>query len=409
MLAWILACAHDPSGSPAPRSPDEVSVDTSSPAAPPCEPGPEPALACLPTVNARPEAATCPPLADTALTPTSARAVPILTDAGYLVCDRVPPGTRVRIETAAETLEGEWVASHVEDYWYDGGAFSGPIDDPRRVTQVLFDPALADDDPRRDRALRFVSSDDIASMRVVPAPDPPPPAYLAWLRARGLCLHAGLLGDDGDPVLFVDRGNLDPRDHLREIGLGLFAWDLVQTAPDGCGVPRAFSSTGADDADHYVWDRPLVLPVGGRLGPDGDEAIVLSARGSHPDIAPQCTVTDADPGEENEVVVALAGRFQLAVVHLREGSLPNAVGDRIREGALLGRIGNSGLTQFPHVHVTLLWDDSGRESGRPWSVPVEFCDGEAAGDAGGASAPFDHGVPAVHTWLSPTPFTVDAW
>jgi hypothetical protein len=56
----------------------------------------------------------------------------------------------------------------------------------------------------------------------------------------------------------------------------------------------------------------------------------------------------------NHVVVALGrGRFAM-YAHLKPGSVRVKRGDRIRAGDILGRIGNSGNTDFPHLRFQLM-------------------------------------------------------
>jgi murein DD-endopeptidase MepM/ murein hydrolase activator NlpD len=47
------------------------------------------------------------------------------------------------------------------------------------------------------------------------------------------------------------------------------------------------------------------------------------------------------------------GRFAY-YAHLQPGSLAVAVGDRVRPGQLLGLLGNSGNTDFPHLHFHVM-------------------------------------------------------
>ena len=40
-------------------------------------------------------------------------------------------------------------------------------------------------------------------------------------------------------------------------------------------------------------------------------------------------------------------------VHLRKGSIPVKVGDKVKRGQLIGRVGNSGGTNVPHLHFAM--------------------------------------------------------
>ena len=47
------------------------------------------------------------------------------------------------------------------------------------------------------------------------------------------------------------------------------------------------------------------------------------------------------------------GEFSLTC-HMRGGTVPIKVGDEVKAGQLLGRVGNSGLSQIPHIHFNLM-------------------------------------------------------
>jgi len=73
----------------------------------------------------------------------------------------------------------------------------------------------------------------------------------------------------------------------------------------------------------------------------------------------------------------------------------------IDAGVELGRIGNSGTSLEPHLHLALLhWD---RARARFWSVPVDFLDVHAATGATGSS-PHARYAPLGGAWISAEPF-----
>lgn len=55
----------------------------------------------------------------------------------------------------------------------------------------------------------------------------------------------------------------------------------------------------------------------------------------------------------NGVVVRHAGGWESRYCHLRTGSVAVEPGDRVKRGDVLGRVGMSGRTEFPHVHIEL--------------------------------------------------------
>ena len=74
-------------------------------------------------------------------------------------------------------------------------------------------------------------------------------------------------------------------------------------------------------------------------------------------------------GLGNHVGIEVAPRQFLFIGHLQPGSVAVAIGDHIVAGQLLGRVGNSGNSSEPHVHLHL------QDSTRPYfgeGIPFEF-------------------------------------
>jgi hypothetical protein len=71
----------------------------------------------------------------------------------------------------------------------------------------------------------------------------------------------------------------------------------------------------------------------------------------------------------NYVVLELAGRRFVHYAHLQKGSVSVRPGQRVRRGERLGRLGNSGNTNGPHLHFNVL-DSASMEEGE--GVPFAF-------------------------------------
>lgn len=208
--------------------------------------------------------------------------------------------------------------------------------------------------PRHERlAAIFHPSSDARPLEIVPAGSADASAdeqpFLRAQRARGVMLPR--LPVDG--VWYVAQAS--DGYHLRENGYGDFAWDLVRIDDHG----RQSCGSGTTNSDYYAWDEPVTLPFDG---------VVTSIIRDQPDGNVGCYTY----GAGNAVFVRMQGRFIVAFLHLRHGSIPESIepGAKLASGALLGRVGNSG-TQFPHLHISLLYDDINR-TGRTWGIPVEF-------------------------------------
>jgi peptidase M23-like protein len=66
------------------------------------------------------------------------------------------------------------------------------------------------------------------------------------------------------------------------------------------------------------------------------------------------------------------GALRVLLAHLRRGSLEVALGDSIRAGQIVGRIGNSGNTNEPHLHISAVAADSADPWWHASGVPITF-------------------------------------
>lgn len=131
---------------------------------------------------------------------------------------------------------------------------------------------------------------------------------------------------------------------------GQFAIDAMGMSPN---YAVQVSDRFEQNTDLAGFGRDLIAPAAGR---------VVSARGDRPDQPvpgesnPDYHVPEfrgaGDPG--NHVIIDHGdGEFTM-VAHLMAGSLRVAAGQRVAQGDALGRLGNSGDSFAPHVHVQLM-------------------------------------------------------
>jgi len=88
---------------------------------------------------------------------------------------------------------------------------------------------------------------------------------------------------------------------------------------------------------------------------------VRGVRDGMPDVryAPENASTIENRECGNGVVIAHANGWETQYCHMRQGSVRVTPGDGVQAGAVLGQIGLSGKTQFPHLHLSV------RKDGRP--------------------------------------------
>lgn len=115
-----------------------------------------------------------------------------------------------------------------------------------------------------------------------------------------------------------------------------YALDLIRLDTAG----RSYHGDRGQLASYYAWDSPVYAPVGGR---------VVAAVGDLPDQPPGVPDPGHPPG--NHVVLETADGVRVWLAHLRRGSVAVGAGEAVSAGRLVGRVGNSGNSTEPHLHL----------------------------------------------------------
>lgn len=92
-----------------------------------------------------------------------------------------------------------------------------------------------------------------------------------------------------------------------------------------------------------------------------------------PDLAGEINGRDCGNG----VVVAHESGWETQYCHMKEGSVTVVTGEQVGRGDVLGQVGLSGRTQFPHVHISVrrsgaVVDPFAPDGDRTCSVDVEY-------------------------------------
>ncbi len=148
-----------------------------------------------------------------------------------------------------------------------------------------------------------------------------------------------------------------------------WAYDLLVTR-DG----KSHKGDGAICADYYIDDLPVLAPADG---------LVHAVRDGDPDMPIGELGGGTDPGG-NQVILEVASNEYLFLCHLRPGSILVKPGDRVRAGQPLARVGNSGNTSEPHLHIHL---QDTPDLGLGEGIPLLFHDYRSAGRR------FDRAIP----------------
>jgi murein DD-endopeptidase MepM/ murein hydrolase activator NlpD len=151
---------------------------------------------------------------------------------------------------------------------------------------------------------------------------------------------------------FVSSGHDFGIEHRRWYNRSHFAWDLIRV--NEAGEPGA----GPALAESFSFGQPVVTPAAGT---------VLEVRDGGEDQAP------GHPGsreEANFVLIDHGAGEHSRLVHLKKGSIRVRPGEHLQANQLIGEVGNSGMTDGPHLHVAFETQGVDASTGERVSVPL---------------------------------------
>ncbi|KNY29305.1 M23 family metallopeptidase [Pseudobacteroides cellulosolvens] len=111
-----------------------------------------------------------------------------------------------------------------------------------------------------------------------------------------------------------------------------------------------------DLSKYEMFSEPLYSPCEGE---------VWSVEDGNEDLKPSKNEIYAP---SNNVVIKFNENYYVALHHLKRDSIKVAAGDKVKQGQLLGEIGNSGNTTIPHLHIQVWKNDGTNYIG----VPIHF-------------------------------------
>ena len=237
--------------------------------------------------------------------------------------------------------------------------------DPRKTLEI-FNPMaelpLAYAFERMDFELRFISKDtDNLQSQISIKPIVYEQKTVLDLQFQGICLIT-----DGHDFLAHHRRIPLMNPYVSKIGLagncGRFAYDFTLANLNG----TIYKQDGSTVEDYYGWGKPVFCPGDGK---------VVSAAGDKPDnskIRQSSIPLSPEEFEQLRIqaferlrklgmkeilgnhVIIDHGNSEFSVLdHMQQNSVKVDVGDEITRGNLIGKIGNSGDSWFPHIHYEL--------------------------------------------------------
>lgn len=142
-----------------------------------------------------------------------------------------------------------------------------------------------------------------------------------------------------------------------EIGVDCYAVSFVNAG--ATSDPRDYACGSLTYSEHRGTDFRVIDMMQMEMGVNVIAAApgtVVSVRDGMPDanfkLFGRSAVTDR--GRGNHVVLRHDNGLLTAYSHLKRGSLAVGPGDTVRRGQLLGQVGLSGLTEFPHIQFEVI-------------------------------------------------------
>jgi Peptidase family M23 len=150
--------------------------------------------------------------------------------------------------------------------------------------------------------------------------------------------------------------------HMRHLSLR-YAVDFIGVRPLGRHAQGLFPK----EPDRYaIFAAAVLAPC---------DAVVETAVDGVPDLpGPH---TDPRHPAGNHVVLLMHSassgeRVRVALAHLQQGSLQVQVGQRVQSGQVIARVGHSGNSSEPHLHMGVVQGDPWQGTGLPFTVAGRF-------------------------------------
>lgn len=162
-------------------------------------------------------------------------------------------------------------------------------------------------------------------------------------------------------VWHVAHGGSNPSINYHNVNRSQrFALDIVKLNPVGTRASGVYPS---DPERYAAFGEKIESPCAGK---------VIETKDGQPDH--RGSGTDRKNPAGNHVVVRCQNTdpaVDVALAHMKKGSVAVEKGEEVKEGTDLGRVGNSGNTSEPHLHIHAVRTGSGNIL-EGEGVPVEF-------------------------------------
>ncbi len=128
-----------------------------------------------------------------------------------------------------------------------------------------------------------------------------------------------------------------------------YAIDLLKLGSDD----RFYRANEETVLDFYSFDAPVFSPVTGQVTEVVDH-LESDSLGN----------PDRDHPGGNYIIIDAGGEIYVYMAHLRKNSIPVKPGDGVQSGEYIARVGNSGFSTFPHLHIHVQNKPTSEREGR---------------------------------------------
>jgi len=131
-----------------------------------------------------------------------------------------------------------------------------------------------------------------------------------------------------------------------------FAYDFLGVGPNWEFV----RGQGAANSDWYTWGREVISPADGKVSYARNDVPENAKPGRiQKELFAKLPEPDQTVGGNNVTLDHGNGEYS-NLGHMRQGSVRVKTGDRVKQGDVLGEVGNTGETPAPHLHYQLMSD-----------------------------------------------------
>jgi hypothetical protein len=216
-----------------------------------------------------------------------------------------------------------------------------------RETPRSLDNSIVVEADGNPRSIQRISLDEIAIRRSANAPVGEPLTGENWLAVNG----PSNTSSHRRAVIILDGKARVPE---------RYAIDFIKLGDDG----NSYSGDQYKNASYHAYDAP-VLAI--------DDGKIVIVRDGLPENVPHTSklavALTLDTIAGNHIVEDVGGGRYVGYAHFIPGTITVKPGDRVRRGQVLGRLGNSGNSSEPHLHIQI---SDGPSFLACEGVPMEF-------------------------------------